>query len=451
MHHPVIRVSHLVAAAVLGFVVAFPAGAVTTGFDYFKTVYVFDTPGPGGLIMDSHYRDYTAEASDGVLRDVPLGGDEVGDAVYFGDELPFWSIELDIGEAAPGGGVKWEYWNGTTFTDIVTVTEQFHRTGAFRHDFTPPANWSKRSILGGDDRYWLRVVWTGVPAAPLAKLNQASGLFYNFTFKAQNQDAAVITNLVQSDFTVDACNNGNNAVYGFSNRGAGEYYLALTTGAGCRVTIRASGYETFGPRAVGTLSNFILVNGGIYTLTVAAPAPPPPPPPPSPASPPLGASFLMKLACPLGVGVNDPCKEVFYVDVFGTRHSFPNQAVFFTWYPAGFASVAIQTVSPATLVSYALGRNVTHRPGVKLVKSPSNQTVYAATKGDASFGMLRVVATPEIAEALYGVNWARSVTDFSDVFMVNSYRVGVPITNVADYNVAVELSLNTTIDASMGR
>lgn len=438
------------ALALVAGALARPAEAVTTGLDRFRTVYVFDTPEPGGLIMDANYTEYSDAAADGTLRDVPLGGDEVGDAVYFGDELPFGSIELDIGEAAPGGGVKWEYWNGTTFTDIVTVTEQFHRTGAFRHDFTPPANWSKRSILGAD-RYWLRALWTGVPAAPLAKLNQASGLFYNFTFKAQNQDAAVITDLVQSDFIVDACNNGNNAVYGFWNKGSGEYYLALTTGAGCRVTIRAAGYETFGPRGVGTLSNAALVNGGIYTLATAAALPPPPPPPPAPPAPGMPITrVLMKLACPPGAGINDSCKEVFYIGIDGYRHSFPNQAVFFTWYPDGFDSVEILEVTPTNLAIYRLGRNVTHRPGWKLVKSPTNSTVYAVTKGDNSYGMLRAVTTIEIATSLYGPNWARQVTDFSDVFMVNSYRIGASIVSAADYNAAAELAGNNTIDSSMG-
>lgn len=159
---------------------------------------------------------------------------------------------------------------------------------------------------------------------------------------------------------------------------------------------------------------------------------------------------LIKLACPPNAGVNDPCKEVSYVGVDGARHSFPNQAVFFTWFPGGFSSVTIQTITPSVLVSFPLGRNVTHKPGVKLVKSPTNPKVYAVTKGDSSFGRLREVTTPEIGVALYGAAWARSVTDFSDVFMLNSYRIGAAITVASGYSPTLEQSQNATIDASMG-
>lgn len=168
-------------------------------------------------------------------------------------------------------------------------------------------------------------------------------------------------------------------------------------------------------------------------------------------SPVPGPGSLIKLACPPNAGVSDSCKEVSYVGLDGARHSFPNQAVFFTWYPGGFSSVSIQTVTPSVLVSFPLGRNVTHRPGVRLIKSPSNPSVYAATKGDASYGLLRPITDPAVAIALYGNNWARSVTDFSDVFMLNSYRFGPPIASVGDYSLAAEQSANVTIDAAMGR
>lgn len=222
-------------------------------------------------------------------------------------------------------------------------------------------------------------------------------------------------------------------------------------------TTNASGQAAFTIRssAAGTATISATANGTLITDTAAVvftspAAPPPPAPAPAPDGRPAPGS-LIKLACPPSAGVNDPCKEVSYVGTDGARHSFPNQAVFFTWFPAGFSSVTIQTITPTVLVSFPLGRNVTHRPGVRLVKSPSNPTVYAVTKGDATFGRLRAVTTPEIGVALYGASWARSVTDFSDVFMVNSYRVGDPIRSAADYNVSAEQSANQTIDAAMGR
>lgn len=221
-------------------------------------------------------------------------------------------------------------------------------------------------------------------------------------------------------------------------------------------TTNASGQAAFTIRssAAGTATISATANGTRITDTAAVvftspAATPPPVPVPVPDGRPAPGS-LIKLACPPNAGVNDPCKEVSSVGTDGARHSFPNQAVFFTWFPAGFSSVTIQTITPSVLVSFPLGRNVTHKPGVKLVKSPTNPRVYAVTKGDGSFGWLREVTSPEIAATLYGPAWARSVTDFSDVFMVNSYRVGTPIINAGDYNPTAEQAANATIDASMG-
>jgi hypothetical protein len=76
------------------------------------------------------------------------------------------------------------------------------------------------------------------------------------------------------------------------------------------------------------------------------------------------------------------------------------------------------------MAAIPLGGNVTYRPGVKMIKIQSDPSVYAVDTG----GVLRWVKTQELAEALYGQNWAKQVEDVSDAFFFN-YTIGEPITN----------------------
>jgi len=148
---------------------------------------------------------------------------------------------------------------------------------------------------------------------------------------------------------------------------------------------------------------------------------------------------LIKLQCAAGAGVNDPCKAVYYLGADAKRYVFPNEKTYMTWY-SDFSGVKI--VSLTEMSSYAIGGNVTYRPGVKLVKITTDPKVYAVSAN----GTLRWVTTAAIAEALYGVNWARtSVEDVSDAFFVN-YKVGADITVASDYNKATETSEAATIN-----
>lgn len=165
----------------------------------------------------------------------------------------------------------------------------------------------------------------------------------------------------------------------------------------------------------------------------------------------LPTGTLVKLTCPASPGVNHPCREVSYIGSDGKRYSFPHFSVFLTWYPSGFSSVVIREVSPTELATYPRGRNITHRPGYKLVKSPVDPKVYAVTKGDSTAGVFRALGSTEVAAALYGAGWATQVLDFAEVFFAGSVRVGAPINIVADYNPAGELGMNATVDQSMGR
>jgi len=110
---------------------------------------------------------------------------------------------------------------------------------------------------------------------------------------------------------------------------------------------------------------------------------------------------------------------VYYCGADGKRYGFPNDKVYFTWYP-DFKGVT--TVTAAQLASVPLGGNVTYRPGVRMLKTESLPNVYAVEHG----GVLRWIKSPDVAAALYGAGWSKSVDDISDAFFVN-YTISDPV------------------------
>lgn len=137
-------------------------------------------------------------------------------------------------------------------------------------------------------------------------------------------------------------------------------------------------------------------------------------------------STLIKMTCEEDVTADHPCKAVYYYGDDGKRHAFPNERVFFTWYE-DFDSV--QEVSAAFMASIQLGANVTYRPGVKMVKFQSVNTVYAISAP----AELRPIASEAVAEELYGSEWNTQIDDIPDVFIGN-YSFGEEINLAQDYD-----------------
>ena len=178
--------------------------------------------------------------------------------------------------------------------------------------------------------------------------------------------------------------------------------------------------------------------GGLVTVNVA-PAPQNSQtqnPAPTPSAP--KQSSLIKLACPAEATANDPCKAVYFYGTDGKRHAFPNEKVFFTWY-ADFSSVV--EVSADAMASASLGKNVTYRPGSRMVKFTTDTRVYAV----AHAGVLRWVKTETDAVALYGADWNKKIDDLSDSLFSN-YAYGADITPSAPFIVSTELQNASTID-----
>lgn len=141
---------------------------------------------------------------------------------------------------------------------------------------------------------------------------------------------------------------------------------------------------------------------------------------------------LIKTACSPTASVNDLCRAVYFYATDGKRHAFPNEKVFFTWFD-DFDSV--KEVSSTFLSSLTLGKNVTYHPGTKMVKFQSVPTVYAVNKK----GVLRAIASEQVASQLYGTDWNKKIEDISDAFFGN-YTFGTKIELVSQYDVAAEKS-----------
>ncbi len=143
------------------------------------------------------------------------------------------------------------------------------------------------------------------------------------------------------------------------------------------------------------------------------------------------AGTLVKLPCNANASSMDACRAVYFVGNDGKRHAFPNEKVYHSWYP-NFSNVTV--IGALAMSNLPIGKNITYRPGVKLVKFITNKTVYAVSKG----GLLRAVKSESIAAYLYGSTWAKQVDDISDTFF-GDYVYGVDIDSNYSYNANTEV------------
>ncbi len=135
---------------------------------------------------------------------------------------------------------------------------------------------------------------------------------------------------------------------------------------------------------------------------------------------------LVKLKCGKTPSADDICHAVYFHSSDNKRHAFPNDKVFFTWFD-NFDSV--KEINQETMSTYQLGKNVTYRPGVKMVKFVTSDSVYAVDQK----GLLRMIDSEQLAAALYGDTWNKQIDDISDVFFGN-YKIGEKILTAQDYD-----------------
>ncbi len=111
---------------------------------------------------------------------------------------------------------------------------------------------------------------------------------------------------------------------------------------------------------------------------------------------------------------------VYYCGQDGGRYVFQNEKTFFSWYD-DFDNV--KYVTPEVMASIPFKGVVTYKPGVYMVKLPSVPKVFAVS----SHSTLRWIPSGDLAEDLYGPNWASKVHDLSEAFYP-AYEIGESIT-----------------------
>ena len=132
---------------------------------------------------------------------------------------------------------------------------------------------------------------------------------------------------------------------------------------------------------------------------------------------------------------------VYYIGDDGRRHAFPNAKVYFTWYE-DFAEVV--ELSLEEMASIPLGKNITYKPGVRMVKFMTDSKVYVVSKG----GVLHWIMTEEAAIELYGEMWNKNIDDISDAFYMNYIISDEGVSGLADYDpVAHEASVTYPSDS----
>jgi hypothetical protein len=119
--------------------------------------------------------------------------------------------------------------------------------------------------------------------------------------------------------------------------------------------------------------------------------------------------------------VKGSLSAVYYLAEDGTRFVFPNEKIFFSWYP-DFSGVT--QISDDALAQYPIGGNVTYRPGTRLIKLVSDPRVYAVESG----GVLRWVGSESVAQTLWGSEWTQRVDDLPDGFFP-AYAIGASLTD----------------------
>ncbi len=155
------------------------------------------------------------------------------------------------------------------------------------------------------------------------------------------------------------------------------------------------------------------------------------------ATPIASSAQSMSVSFAPGDLIKGSMDTVYYFASDGKRYVFPNSKTYFTWY-ANFDTV--KQISDNHLSTVPLGGNVTYRPGYKMVKIDTDPRTYAIDRG----GVLRHVASEQMAQTLYGIAWQNQIDDIPDGFFIN-YRIGTPIEVANDYQPANVMTLTTTI------
>ncbi|MCK9361225.1 hypothetical protein M0Q28_03260 [Patescibacteria group bacterium] len=132
---------------------------------------------------------------------------------------------------------------------------------------------------------------------------------------------------------------------------------------------------------------------------------------------------------------------VYWLSEDERRYVFPDGATLQSW--LGGTPGMLKDATDGELEPFPVGGPMTMRPGTRLVKFVSDETVYAVTRGAA----LRAVA-PEYATAYYGAGWMQNV-DVLSIALYPNYKVGMPIEKVSDFDRMTEVGFAATPETDL--
>ena len=136
----------------------------------------------------------------------------------------------------------------------------------------------------------------------------------------------------------------------------------------------------------------------------------------------VGVSLPVHSARAASAGDLVKCEDysaVYYLADDGERYVFPNEQIYLSWYP-DFHDV--KTISCADLATLPLGDRIVYQAGTRLVKIPSDPSVFAVEDD----GVLREIPNEATAIALFGSDWSLRVDDVSEAFW-SSFTAGEPL------------------------
>lgn len=234
--------------------------------------------------------DGTSNMDDRGLDDwtpfVTSGSNGNGDIAYFGYHDEFVGMYFQ-GQSAPNGtNYVWEYWNGSTWSSLSSVTGVADLTSDIGGDiltWTLPGDWARTTVNAGTSLYFVRWRSTSNWSATASDLN------WSWAYAIPVNSAAMLWNsnidVVNSLFAGNADADTNEKSHGIEHRASGTFsYTGLTfasndadilfTAASGDLTINASAGANPSTSTV-TGSGSVTINNNInVTLTglIASPA-----------------------------------------------------------------------------------------------------------------------------------------------------------------------------------
>ncbi|MDQ7814460.1 MAG: Ig-like domain-containing protein [Patescibacteria group bacterium] len=139
-----------------------------------------------------------------------------------------------------------------------------------------------------------------------------------------------------------------------------------------------------------------------------------------------------------GNPVTQEDSTVWYIGVDCFRHPFPYSKVYFTWYKD---YTAVKVVPKTDFLSFAIGSDVTVRPGLGLLKMKNDPRIFVVSRPR----QLRWIRSPQAAVDIFGARWDAKIVELPEEFY-GDYVQGTSVFSRADYDAAAELDAAPTPD-----